>query len=350
MAEENSTQLADRVIDEVARWPEVSLVTPVQARTILDGIVLANHADLQAPGRVRKHNVDVLAQAMGLPSWAPEDNAPVVIARVDGMHRLENGQHRLAAVASLPDAVRLMVRRKDYETTGAYRTSLAAHDAAAVPRGYAVQAAAAGMPIPRLGRQHAGGTGGGWTPMAAGAWAVFEEFGANPLGEPKTLDTWKRIPWVLLRNEMMQLSEASKKSGCWGGAGGYGSALRRIEAKVFSARCAGLWLEFFRVDVDAGREFLGRLMGQGGSLTRFPNCTVRAISEWVLAESAKPPREQLPWAWTYTLPRRLINAWAAHRTGRASAARVVRKGRVKIHGSRLVWWPGSDDKPESETS
>ena len=196
--------------------------------------------------------------------------------------------------------------------------------------------------MPLLGSRGGGSNGGkaNWPRMALGAWAVMNKFGEVPMDEPRTLETWRLMVLPALGNEMEALSKATHLPSKW-----YGNDRYRIESRVYNSRCAGLFVEFCRVNQQKAESFIARLMAQDAA-NDYPNCTVRAISEWVLSESIKPRQLQQKSAFDYFLPRRLINAWEAHCNGRSASKRVVRIGKCKIHGSRLIWWPGSDDKPE----
>ena len=214
MDKQNPTQLAERVIDEVARWPEVSLVSPVQARTILDGITLANHADLGGNGVARRNlqkpHVGVLKQAMCLPTWRPEDHAPILIARVCGTTRMENGHHRLAAVAGMDAPVGMLVRCKEYGSMGDYRESLASHDTAVALRGIGARMSAVGCPVPKLGITCAALSVNAmvWPKMAAGAWAVYQKLG-NPRWTSR--GHWRRGVGASLRSSETRCRRCRKR-------------------------------------------------------------------------------------------------------------------------------------------
>ena len=332
--------LLSTLIARVAKYPAVSVLFPAEARKLLDGLTLGNREYPSGKARVKQPHIDKLAQVMTTPSWSPEDHAPVVIAQVDGESILENGEHRLRAVAGLTDGsgVRMLVRLKRYQTREAYRLSYSNHDSLSATRGYSLRATAAQIPMPVLGNLAGGGTG--WPPMAVAAWTLVERFGETPVRMPKTLETWAEVVVPQLRAQMEALSESSNRPGAY-----KNKARRRLELTLYRKQSAALLLEFFRVDPEAADRFMARLLGQGEWEHKHSD-TVRKVAEYAYTQSALVPQDREQGAFEWKMQRRLLNAWYGHLTGRAAKWRVQQNvARVPIQGSKLIWWPGSTDKP-----
>ena len=320
-------------LKKICGWPATTKITRADFERLLE-TVPPTTVELSAHGetRYREGHSQGLLQLMVTGRWSPTDHGPVIIAAGPMGLRIENGEHRLraACTAAMLSPVEMLMKLKEYKSEDEYRRSLQQHDQLVKKRTIAMQAIAAGAPIPPLGiRQY-----GGITPAVfSGAVCLLTEFGAVPKPWPVTYLTWLRHVLPVLKKPIMALSEASQCDSA------YDKMDRgRIEAKLYQAQSTALLLEFFTVNPEKARTFVNRLLGGEHAVV---SDQIRKISDWIRNEAVKASRNQTQGAWRYIMPMKLIAGWEAHCKNRAPSRRISVKKFVKIHGSKLIWWPGS---------
>ena len=319
---------------KICRWPDTTKMTRADFERLLETVPPSNTTELGKQGgtRYREAHSQGLLQSMVTGRWSPMDHGPVIIAAGPMGLRIENGEHRLRAAktAAMQKPVEMLMKLKEYKSEDEYRKSLQQHDQLVKKRTIVMQAIAAGAPIPQLGmRQH-----GGMTPaIFSGAICLLTEFGTRPRQWPTTYETWLRHVLPALEKPITALCEASQCDSA------YDKTDRgRIEAKLYQAQTTALLLEFFKVNPRKARTFISRLMAGEHAVA---SDHVQKITAWMRNEAVKPSRDHVQGAWRYIMPMKLIAGWEAHCKNRVPSRRISVKKLVKIHGSELIWWPGS---------
>ena len=123
--------------------------------------------------------------------------------------RIENGEHRLRAgsTAAKKNPVEMLLKLKEYKIEDEYRQSLQQHDQLVKRRTIAMQAEAAGKPIPKLGLRRSGGM---IPSIFWGAVCPMTEFGTMQKPWPVTYETWLRHVLPVLDDPIKTLATASQ--------------------------------------------------------------------------------------------------------------------------------------------
>ena len=219
---------------KICRWPETTEMTRADFERLLDTVPPSNSVELGDPRR----------------DAVPRDARAVIIASGPMGLRIENGEHRLRAgsTAAMKNPVEMLLKLKKYKTEDEYRQSLHQHDQLVKRRTIAMQAEAAGKPIPKLGLRRSDGM---IPSIFWGAVCLMTEFGTMQKAWPMTYETWLRHVLPALEEPIKTLTDASQCESAYNKQDRF-----RIECKLYQTQPTALLLEFCRVDPEKARTFI----------------------------------------------------------------------------------------------